>query len=124
MITKTKQVYYCDHCKKYYLRKDSCVKHELICHKNPDNNRDCWGCNHLAKEETSIYHDTYIGEQEQKVQLFKCRKLEKWVYPPKVEMKNNWFDLGDEFNEPMPKECPDREEPKTLSEIARSITLA
>jgi len=39
MESKTKQVYYCDHCKKHGLVRSAMERHELICKKNPDNHR-------------------------------------------------------------------------------------
>ena len=109
MKTVTKPVYYCDYCKKYFISKYFAEKHENICSKNPQNNRACFNCKHLQKETFDLYFDTWSGEDSKKVDVLFCVKLEKGVYPPKVEMKGNFFDFGDFLNEPMPKECKELE---------------
>ena len=42
-----KNVYYCDHCKKHYLSKRSCIDHELHCTKNPG--RKCKMCDFVCE---------------------------------------------------------------------------
>lgn len=49
METKTKQVYYCDHCKKHGLSKHHMERHEKYCNNNPDNYTECYGCDHLQR---------------------------------------------------------------------------
>lgn len=105
MIIETKEIYKCEHCNKLYQRKWLCEKHELICTKNPENKRACFGCNNLKKVDQAIFFDTWNGEGSSRVKICFCKKLNQFVYPPKVEIKNNMIDLGDVSNEPMPKEC-------------------
>lgn len=105
MKTKIKSVYYCDYCKKYFLRKDACTRHEVICSENPDNFRACFDCDHLTKKETDYYYDTFQGQDSRKVFLFFCPKINAYLYPPKVQKNKKWFELGDEDNIPMRKEC-------------------
>jgi hypothetical protein len=106
MKTETKEVYKCDFCKKMYQRKNACANHEVSCSKNPENNRACFGCPHLVKKTTQIYIDGYDGfETEQDIELLFCEAKDIFLYPPKVEIKKNSYDLGDDLNEPMPKEC-------------------
>lgn len=108
---KEKQItaYFCAHCNKLYQRKHACITHEVYCSSNPDPQRACFSCIHLHKKSVTHYYDTYSGESYEYVTILHCKKLDKFVYPPKVEAKKNWFDLGDEFNEPMPKVCNDRD---------------
>jgi len=44
MREQKKSVYYCDHCKKHTLTKQSMEKHERRCTSNPD--RECAMCKH------------------------------------------------------------------------------
>lgn len=107
MRTINRPVYYCDHCNKYYLSKYYATKHEKICHNNPENERACFNCKYLEKKTTYLYFDTPNGECSREIDILFCSKLEKGVYPPKVELKGNSFDLADYMNTPMPKECDD-----------------
>lgn len=102
-----KTMFQCDHCGKWYHREHSARDHESGCHKNPDNFRKCLdGCVHLQKRKTTVYHDhPVLGEQQQTVELFHCAIVDSFLYPPKVERKENAFELGDDLNEPMKKEC-------------------
>ena len=106
MKTKTKEVYYCEHCKKHGLSKHKMLHHEAICSSNPENNRPCFNCKYLCKKTIEVYIDHYDGSQtERQVDLFFCNKKDVFLYTPKNQIKGNYFDLGDHINEPMPKEC-------------------
>jgi hypothetical protein len=53
-----------------------------------------------------VYNEFYDGsETEREVELLYCDKKEVYIYPPSVEHKKSWFELGDLSNKPMPKEC-------------------
>lgn len=108
MKTKVKTIYYCDHCNKNYFTKSGCAKHEEVCFHNPTNDRPCFHCEHLTKKQVDYYYEMYDGEHKRTLELMYCEKLDKFVYPPIVEVKRNFFDLGDYYNDPMPKECPDQ----------------
>lgn len=107
MKSKLKTVYYCDHCKKKGLVKSKMKRHEKLCNANPANKRPCFNCEYLTKRQTSIYIDQpdYGSDGERRVDLFYCTKHEQFKYTPKNQVKGNRFELGDHFNEPMPKEC-------------------
>ena len=106
MITETKEVYKCEYCRKVYQVKRFAELHEERCTKNPNNKRACFGCNFLEKKSATLYADSPVGgDYEYKRDLLFCKKKQIFVYPPIVEHKNSAIDLGDEFNEPMPKEC-------------------
>ena len=106
MIINKKETYKCEYCLKLYQVKGACERHEVSCHHNPDNNRACYGCVFLEKKNTELYIDHYDGSQgERDVTLFHCSKKDMFLYPPKNEHKGNFFDLGNELNEPMPREC-------------------
>lgn len=111
MITKTKDVFYCEHCKKHGLSKHAMTYHESICTKNPANKRPCFGCESLTQKEAAISGEYFNGsEWERKVELLYCKKKKVFLYPPKNEVKQNFFDTGDYINEPMPRECELRTE--------------
>ena len=109
MKEKEITAYFCSHCNKLYQRKHACLNHEKICYSNPDAQRACYVCIHLKKKDITHHYDTYCGASYETINIFHCNKLNKFVYPPNVEQKKNWFDLGDEINEPMPKKCNDIE---------------
>lgn len=106
MKTEVREIYKCDHCNKLYQIKNACIIHERGCNKNPDNYRVCLSCRHLEKVEETIYHDTpYGGQNSQEVYLFYCKKIESFLYPPKVEQKENWFETDPVDNKPMLRNC-------------------
>lgn len=114
MKTVKKNMYQCEHCQKWYHRRHACEIHEKGCSSNPENRRPCFDCIYLDKKNKTIYHHhPYLGEIEEDVKILHCSKLDKFIHPPKVEAKGNAFELGDEFNEPMPKSC---EESKSVFE--------
>lgn len=110
MITKIKEVYYCEYCKKRYLRKDFMERHEKLCYHNPANKRACHGCDGLTQEDAMTYftHIDYFGERRvasgiQKV--FYCTVKKLFLHIPQNEIKGRIYNLGEEENHPMPKEC-------------------
>lgn len=105
MKIETKEVYRCDHCRKLYQKKYACENHEAACKKRPDYLRPCHSCRALNKRDATVTIDTYIGEQERGVSVLHCAKRDCFIYPPSVAAKGNWFDMGDESNEEMPKQC-------------------
>lgn len=106
MKSKTKEVYYCEHCNKHGLSKVKMEYHEKVCSKNPANDRPCFHCIHLDKNTTKIYGEYYNGEEwSRQVDLLCCNKKDVFLYTPKNQIKGNQFDLGDEVNEPMPIKC-------------------
>lgn len=111
MRTETRDVHWCDHCKKRYLSPTACLAHERKCSLNPDNARACYGCIHLdtRQKEVPIQYDFSVDLEKRKV-LY-CTKHDKYVYPPNVEhSKKGAYDLGEVKNEPMPRECEERTE--------------
>lgn len=106
MITKLKNVYYCEHCKKHGLNMRLMKYHEKVCSNNPKNDRPCFHCGNLIKKQIEIYGEYYDNsEWNRNVELLYCDTKKTFLYTPKNEIKGNQFDLGDEPNEPMPKEC-------------------
>ena len=117
MITEIKEVYKCEHCRKLYQRKHSAIKHELMCGKNPANQRDCFNCIHLEKKEYE--HEEYYGDNShiRKFNFFHCDLIKSFLHPPQCEIKGNAFDL-DEPNQPMPIECePKKRQEKIMGSI-------
>jgi hypothetical protein len=106
MKIETKEIYKCDHCNKLYQIKSACVKHEEACSKSMVNQRPCFSCHNLIKKETTIYDDNWDGSESSKtVNLFYCENKKHFLYTPQNEIKQNRFELGDEENVPMPKQC-------------------
>ena len=113
MKTETKEIYKCDFCKKLYQIRRFAELHEKFCSKNPDNDRKCFWCKYFKKKKVVIYCDSSNGEYdfERNLELFYCDKIDSFIYPPKVEHKGNSFDLNDDSNEPMRRECDEYEKP-------------
>ncbi|NPA44811.1 MAG: hypothetical protein GXO49_04685 [Chlorobi bacterium] len=107
MKIETKTIYRCEHCNKIYLRKHACEKHEIMCSKNPKNYRPCFDCQHLGKRNIDVFLGNHFdgSESYKNVDLLFCKEKNTFLYTPKNEIKENWYDLGDETNEPMPKKC-------------------
>lgn len=97
MIEQERKVYRCGHCKKWYLQKHSCVRHELYCGRNPINHHACLQCLHLIVERET--NDNGYSEK-----TFTCSKLDKQLHSFKAEKINHGC-LG--HTERMPLECPD-----------------
>jgi hypothetical protein len=111
MITETKEVYKCGHCRKLYQIKNACERHEKMCTRNPDNHRACHDCTVLKKVKETIYdgYDVNGDEGEIEVGVLYCSKLDTFIHPPKVEIKGTAFEIGHKSNLPMPKECDKQE---------------
>jgi hypothetical protein len=107
MKSKILEVFYCEYCKKHYLRKHLCGKHEKQCGRNPKNWRACHSCIYLAKTKDFIYSG--YGETEKVVEILHCNKLNNHVFPTKVEHKGNQFEFAEIENLPMPKQCDHKE---------------
>lgn len=105
MIIETKEIYKCEYCKKLYQMKHFCEVHEKQCAKNPNNYRICFGCEFLCKKRTHITIDNEYVTHKEPLDLLYCRKIESFLYPPKVQHKSNMFDLGDKDNIPMRIDC-------------------
>lgn len=100
MKQQIRSVYICEFCKKAYFSKFHARRHEERCYKNPVNNRPCFHCLFLDKQDVEIegYHTNRT------VSLFFCKKRAINLYPPICELKGNAFDTGEE-NKPMPTDC-------------------
>lgn len=105
-------IYVCDFCKNKSFRKHSMIKHEEFCASNPKNFKACSGCTHLKEIEILYYVPRYdnngdVYDEEKKTKGFECTKLDKILYPLKVEKLklNEKYPETFEEQEPMPKEC-------------------
>lgn len=112
MIIKTRKVYRCEYCGKYYLSKYHCTNHELKCRKNPSNDRPCFHCKHL--DMTFAEYQNEHGEYD-KVSCFVCNKKNVIMHHPTLLLKLNdaWLEdrllgiIEETEQEEMPKECAD-----------------
>ena len=105
MITETKEIYKCGHCKKLYQRAGACEKHELACKKRPDYLRPCHSCKVLKMVRTIINSGYGDDDGERTVEVLFCEKRDCFIHPPSVAAKGNKFEMGDKSNEEMPKQC-------------------
>lgn len=104
-------VYRCDHCKKKMFRKGAMERHEKLCDSNPENYKACSDCCFLQETTVEVYSGTGSDGYTRDVKAFRCTKLDKMLYPLKVEQKGLVEKYPDTFEEqdPMPKECEHKE---------------
>lgn len=105
-------VYQCEFCKRKMFRKHSMERHEKWCDHNPDNFRKCHWCSHLETISVEYYITVYspygdLDETRKETTGFRCKKLDKMLYPFKAEKKGLPDKYPETFDgqEPMPKEC-------------------
>jgi hypothetical protein len=109
-------LYKCDFCKKELKRKHAMVKHEELCLNNPINSKACMnGCEFLKQEEKEVWFDNQYYHPDHcdndgkliKVNVFRCTKFDKLMYPYSIERRSIVNDYPSTFEdqEPMPKEC-------------------
>jgi hypothetical protein len=103
MIAREVTLYQCEHCKKKYLQKHACEKHEKYCWHNPANHYACFDCNFLVKDRTQS--DNSYGTYSERT--FHCSKLDKAMHSIKAE-KINHACLG--HTELMPLQCEHRKD--------------
>lgn len=86
MQTKTKEVFYCEHCNKHGLSKSAMLRHEKFCSSNPLNQHACYTCKHLKHcegEDIEIHYEgggNILTRHEKGAQYFSCEKLNKTLY--------------------------------------------
>lgn len=108
MKEQLKKVFYCDHCNKHGLSKGHMKVHEQWCDSNPENKKACYGCANLKEVEIdAVYFDYNGNDYTRKIKGFFCEKLERNLYPLKVERKGLVEKYPGTFDEqdPMPKQC-------------------
>ncbi len=82
MIIQTREIYRCGYCRKVYLIKSACERHESKCRKNPGNYSPCMDCcGHLIKKDFIYSFDTFQGEDEKVVSVLFCTKNNIAVCP-------------------------------------------
>jgi len=87
MRTKITEIYFCDHCNKLYQKKHSCISHENLCKRNPENIPACYSCLFCEmaheKHDVNIYYEDFgIDRIEQKnFSVLKCSKLGIYLKP-------------------------------------------
>lgn len=115
MIIKTQEIYKCEYCRKLYQIKRFAIQHEKTCRKNPVNYRCCFSCCYLHEKDFEVIEDADFGISTT-YKLLYCEKINCFLYPPKVEEKNNAIitDSSDIDNIPMKKECEFLEEYRGL----------
>lgn len=110
MITETKTIYKCEHCRKLYQVKAAAERHEAKCKRNPDYQRACFGCAFITKKPVVWEQDNGYTQWEKQLNVCFCTKKNVIVRPPNAYM----IDAGsicdketDEelLEEAMPKTC-------------------
>ncbi len=93
---KEKIAYRCDHCKKVYLSRSSCERHESsMCRQNPSLKAKCfYGCKHLISKDATVTVDTFGGDVDIKVSLLWCEKKQSHVVPFWAVRKDKWYDVA------------------------------
>ena len=112
MKQKIITAYFCEHCNKLYRKKSYCIEHEKRCHKNPDNYRPCFDCQHCQLVKSSIVEENpAYGEVEKEVDAFWCNKKKHYLIPPISRHKNGsyQYDFENCENLDMPTDCGDLE---------------
>ena len=105
-ITENITLYHCDYCKKKLFRKGSMTRHEETCLNNPKNHKACFNCIFLEKTEQEVawgHENPFTEMGSKKIEMFKCSKLDKLMFPYRIERKK----LHERFDtyanqEPMP----------------------
>ena len=123
-------VYSCEFCKRKMFVKHAMVKHEHLCNSNPENLRACVGCQYLENTTVEYYiavRDTSgdLDEVRKETNGFRCKKLEKMLYPFKAEKKGLIEKYPETFEgqEPMPKTCEHYKNEYELDIFLSPLTL-
>jgi hypothetical protein len=82
MEVQERKVYKCGFCRKYYLMKHACERHEKYCAKNPVNRHKCYSCKFLEVDRSP-------NDEGLSVKTFYCIKLEKELHTVKAEKLNH-----------------------------------
>lgn len=104
MKQATKEVYYCDYCKKKTFIKSIMVKHEANCYGNDANRPACFACTHLE----SKYIDSAVGtDNESRQSAPFCTLYNKQVHTAKAITKGLLEKYPEHFQESelMPMTC-------------------
>ena len=88
--------------------------HESMCFKNPVNDRICYQCSHLEKDDVEIYTgiDNYYSSEPiyARKKFFFCQKKQIFLYTPQNEIKRNFNHIDTQGgwleNYPMVNKCP------------------
>jgi len=118
IVAENVTVYKCEHCGKKLFRKYAMANHEAKCNSNPINIPACYGCQFLEQIETTYekmcnsfgedYGVRFDSHSETvKTNGFRCVKLDKELYPPKVLIKGiiDKYPESFENKELMPNDC-------------------
>jgi len=114
IVTENITVYQCEFCKKKLYRKHAMLKHEDLCNNNPKNFKACMDCKFLEKIQIDAHwivgNPEYV-ENSKQVDVFKCNKLDKLMFPFSIERRklHERFDTYSD-QEPMPVNCESKEQ--------------
>lgn len=108
MTVKETKVYKCDFCKKKSFMSNAMVRHERWCNSNPVNFKACIDCQNL--EETTVDYEIQIAIDDFRTnhaKAFRCTRLDRLLYPTKVEQKGLPEKYPNTFENqyPMPTNC-------------------
>lgn len=112
-------VYKCGHCRRHYLVKHACEKHEKYCPKNPANWHACSTCPHLEKDKEDV-GDEYSSRSYTQT-TFRCVIQDKYMHSYVAERKGHSC-IGDTERMPLEGECLDHPDAIYLADkIARVL---
>lgn len=97
MIQIEATVYKCEFCRKHYLVRHACEKHEKYCPKNPNNWHQCFTCPHLDHKKKQSGEDVWYTE-------FYCKPMDKQLHSYIAERRGHMC-LGDTERMPL-SGCP------------------
>ncbi|TGE04782.1 hypothetical protein EU556_21615 [Hymenobacter fodinae] len=106
-ILLNRTVYQCEHCTAKRLTKQSMVRHEQFCKRNPKNRHACFDCQHLVRATEEAAVDEHGNLVTAKRTVFTCAALGKDLYSYVAERKNMLAYVGDA--ERVPLQCPSYE---------------
>ncbi|WP_167855656.1 hypothetical protein [Hymenobacter fodinae] len=89
------------------MTKQSMVRHEQFCKRNPKNRHACFDCQHLVRATEEAAVDEHGNLVTAKRTVFTCAALGKDLYSYVAERKNMLAYVGDA--ERVPLQCPSYE---------------
>lgn len=119
MKIENRDIYRCEFCKKVYLIKSACIRHEDVCFKNPINVPACYWCRYLEKKESDMLVEAAVlgqnygvsfVEQKRTFNVFICGKTNEYLLPIISHKKGSEIPNLLEEQVVMPLKCRFKEE--------------
>ena len=75
-------IYQCSYCRKYYIRKYYCERHEKQCSNNPNNWHKCYDCKNLK-----VWRELDNKPDVRGIKKFMCKITRKSMHTCKAESR-------------------------------------